>query len=208
MLLLPHTIVYIPAQGCCEAISMLLTDQGQSCWEEVVTKEIRLQGSYKDCYLYWKFPKFQDTDLTLYQSNAILPHLSHTLGLYTKDQWEVALVDVVNDGMDNLHCFHPGQPNLLRLLLIHQVLAPCCMLSGFLTPALILVACLDACPHVTLHINGTVSSESSQNLWPVAGGMGCLLFFPQDQYNFQERGNNRLSGYLSVLRLGIILFFN
>ena len=35
---------------------------------------------------------------------AILPHLGLSLGLYGKGQREVALVDVVNDGMEDLHC--------------------------------------------------------------------------------------------------------
>lgn len=83
---------------------MLLADQGQSCQEEVVTKESWLQGALKDSYLYWQRPKFQDGELTLYQSNAILPHLGHNLDLYEKNQWEVALVDVTNDGMEDLHC--------------------------------------------------------------------------------------------------------
>ncbi|KAF3812560.1 hypothetical protein GH733_019362 [Mirounga leonina] len=29
---------------------------------------------------------------------------SHSFGLSGKDQWEVALVDMVNDGMENIHC--------------------------------------------------------------------------------------------------------
>ncbi|XP_044234384.3 glutathione S-transferase P isoform X3 [Ursus arctos] len=104
---------------------MLLADQGQSWKEEVVTKETWLQGPLKASCLYGQLPKFQDGDLTLYQSNAILRHLGRSLaawpvssvsgvgacillsccsGLYGKDQREAALLDVVNDGVEDLRC--------------------------------------------------------------------------------------------------------
>uniref|UniRef100_A0ABI7Z468 glutathione transferase n=1 Tax=Felis catus TaxID=9685 RepID=A0ABI7Z468_FELCA len=91
-----------PPPGRCEAMRMLLADQGQSWNEEVVNKETWLQGPLKASCLYGQLPKFQDGDLTLYQSNAILRHLGRTLGLYGKDQREAALVDVVNDGVEDL----------------------------------------------------------------------------------------------------------
>ncbi|CAD7693169.1 unnamed protein product [Nyctereutes procyonoides] len=83
---------------------MLLADQGQSWKEEVVTMETWMKGSLKASCLYGQLPKFQDGDLTLYQSNAILRHLGRSLGLYGKDQQEAALLDVVNDGVEDLHC--------------------------------------------------------------------------------------------------------
>ncbi|XP_078197700.1 glutathione S-transferase P isoform X2 [Callithrix jacchus] len=83
---------------------MLLADQGQSWKEEVVSMETWQQGSLKASCLYGQLPKFQDGDLTLYQSNAILRHLGRTLGLYGKDQREAAMVDVVNDGVEDLRC--------------------------------------------------------------------------------------------------------
>ncbi|XP_057585273.1 glutathione S-transferase P isoform X2 [Hippopotamus amphibius kiboko] len=87
---------------------MLLADQGQSWKEEVVTKESWLRGPLKASCLYGQLPKFQDGDLTLYQSNAILRHLGRSLGLYGKDWREAALVDMVNDGVEDLrrHCSH------------------------------------------------------------------------------------------------------
>nr|XP_031304067.1 glutathione S-transferase P isoform X4 [Camelus dromedarius] len=104
----PYTIFYFPTRGRCEAMRMLLADQGQSWKEEVVTKETWLQGPLKASCLYGQLPKFQDGDLTLYQSNAILRHLGRSLGLYGKDQREAALVDMVNDGVEDLrrHCGH------------------------------------------------------------------------------------------------------
>ena len=87
---------------------MLLADQGQSWKEEVVTRESWQQGPLKASCLFGQLPKFQDGDLTLYQSNAILRHLGRTLGLYGKDQREAALVDMVNDGVEDLRklCVH------------------------------------------------------------------------------------------------------
>ncbi|KAM6159343.1 glutathione S-transferase P [Rhynchocyon petersi] len=83
---------------------MLLADQGQSWKEEVVTGEMWQQGTLKASCLYGQLPKFQDGDLTLYQSNAILRHLGRSLGLYGKDPREAALVDMVNDGVEDLRC--------------------------------------------------------------------------------------------------------
>ncbi|XP_011379921.1 glutathione S-transferase P-like isoform X1 [Pteropus vampyrus] len=98
----PYTIVYFPTRGHCEAMRMLLADQGQSWKEEVVTKETWLQGPLKASCLFGQLPKLQDGDLTLYQSNAILRHLGRSFGLYGKDQREAALVDMVNDGVADL----------------------------------------------------------------------------------------------------------
>eukprot|EP00073_Rattus_norvegicus_P047234 XP_017449396.1 PREDICTED: glutathione S-transferase P-like [Rattus norvegicus] len=53
--------------------------------------------------LYGQLPKFEDGDLTLYQSSAILRHVGHSFGLYGKGQREAALVDMVNDGVEDLH---------------------------------------------------------------------------------------------------------
>ncbi|CAK7308081.1 glutathione S-transferase P isoform X1 [Vulpes vulpes] len=102
----PYTIVYFPVRGRCEAMRMLLADQGQSWKEEVVTKDSWMQSPLKASCLYGQLPKFQDGDLTLYQSNAILRHLGRTFGLYGKDQREAALVDMVNDGVEDVrrHC--------------------------------------------------------------------------------------------------------
>ncbi|XP_041623533.1 glutathione S-transferase P-like [Vulpes lagopus] len=101
----PYTIIYFPVRGRCEAMYMLLVDQGQSWKEEVVTMETWMKGSLKASCLYGQLPKFWDGDLTLYQSNAILQHLGHSLGLYRKDLQEAAaLLDVVNDGVEDLRC--------------------------------------------------------------------------------------------------------
>ncbi|XP_042532154.1 glutathione S-transferase P-like isoform X1 [Dipodomys spectabilis] len=98
----PYTLVYFPIRGRCEPMRMLLADRGQTWKEEVVTREDWGQGTVKASCLFGQLPKFQDGDLTLYQSNAILRHLARTFGLYGKDQREAALLDMVNDGMEDI----------------------------------------------------------------------------------------------------------
>ncbi|XP_032751197.1 glutathione S-transferase P 2-like isoform X1 [Rattus rattus] len=98
----PYTIIYFPSRGRCEVMRMLLADQGQSWKEEVVTLDVWEQGTFKASCLFGQIPKFQDGKLTLYQSNAILRHLGRSFGLYGKDQQEAALVDMVNDGLEDV----------------------------------------------------------------------------------------------------------
>lgn len=100
--MLSYTFVHFPVRRHCEVMCVLLVDQSQGWTEEVVIKETWLQSSLKVSCLYKQLPKFQDRDFTLYQSNAILCHLGHSLRLYGKDQWEIALMDyVMNDGIEN-----------------------------------------------------------------------------------------------------------
>nr|XP_015100212.1 glutathione S-transferase P [Vicugna pacos] len=121
----PYTIFYFPTRGRCEAMRMLLADQGQSWKEEVVTKETWLQSPLKASCLYGQLPKFQDGDLTLYQSNAILRHLGRSLAcssLLAPPALQISFADY----------------NLLDLLLSHQVLVPGCLdsfplLSAYVT---------------------------------------------------------------------------
>ncbi|XP_032751198.1 glutathione S-transferase P-like isoform X2 [Rattus rattus] len=130
----PYTIIYFPSRGRCEVMRMLLADQGQSWKEEVVTLDVWEQGTFKASCLFGQIPKFQDGKLTLYQSNAILRHLGRSFGLYGKDQQEAALVDMVNDGLEDvfrriarhyLHiCISFADYRLLDLLLNLELLFP------------------------------------------------------------------------------------
>ncbi|XP_051819986.1 glutathione S-transferase P-like [Antechinus flavipes] len=98
----PYTITYFPVRGRCEAMRMLLADQGQTWKEEVVTKDMWMKGDLKATCLYGQLPKFADGDFILYQSNAILRHLGRQLGLYGKDNREATLLDIANDGVEDL----------------------------------------------------------------------------------------------------------
>ncbi|XP_031797738.1 glutathione S-transferase P [Sarcophilus harrisii] len=98
----PYTITYFPVRGRCEAMRMLLADQGQTWKEDVVTKDMWMKGDLKATCLYGQLPKFADGDFILYQSNAILRYLGRQLGLYGKDNREAALLDIANDGVEDL----------------------------------------------------------------------------------------------------------
>ncbi|XP_043826097.1 glutathione S-transferase P [Dromiciops gliroides] len=98
----PYTITYFPVRGRCEGMRMLLADQGQTWKEDVVTRDMWMKGDLKASCLYGQLPKFTDGDLTLYQSNAILRYLGRKYGLYGKDSKEAALLDVANDGVEDL----------------------------------------------------------------------------------------------------------
>uniref|UniRef100_A0A2I3H0H0 Glutathione S-transferase P n=1 Tax=Nomascus leucogenys TaxID=61853 RepID=A0A2I3H0H0_NOMLE len=164
----PYTVVYFPVRGRCAALRMLLADQGQSWKEEVVTMETWQEGSLKASCVT---PKFQNGDLTC-TSPIPSASLGRTLGLYGKDQREAALVDMVNDGVEDLRCKYLSliytnyisfaDYNLLDLLLIHEVLAPGCLdafplLSAYvarLSARALLKAFLASPEHVNLPING------------------------------------------------------
>ncbi|XP_060678265.1 glutathione S-transferase P-like, partial [Hemiscyllium ocellatum] len=52
--------------------------------------------------VFGQLPKFQDGDFELFQSNAILRHLARQHGLYGVDNKEAALIDMANDGVEDL----------------------------------------------------------------------------------------------------------
>lgn len=83
---------------------MLLADQGATWKEEVVTMDAWQKGELKKSCAFGQLPKFihRDCDLEMYQSNAILRHLGRHFGLYGKNNKEAALIDMVNDGIEEL----------------------------------------------------------------------------------------------------------
>uniref|UniRef100_UPI00398E53D7 glutathione S-transferase P-like n=1 Tax=Pristiophorus japonicus TaxID=55135 RepID=UPI00398E53D7 len=97
-----YTITYFQVRGRCSAMRMLLADQGQTWKEEVVTMDEWSKGTLKKSCVFGQLPKFQDGDFVLVQSNAILRHLGRKHGLYGKDDKEAALIDMVNDGVEDL----------------------------------------------------------------------------------------------------------
>uniref|UniRef100_A0A6I8NB01 Glutathione S-transferase n=1 Tax=Ornithorhynchus anatinus TaxID=9258 RepID=A0A6I8NB01_ORNAN len=161
-----------PPSGRCEATRMLLADQGLPWKEEVVTIEAWMKGEVKAGCLYGQLPKFLDGDLTLFQSNAILRHLGRSHGLYGKDTREAALIDMVNDGVEDLRLRYVrliyqnyisfADYSLLDVLLNHEVLAPGCLASFPLLQAYVkrlsarpkLQAFLASPQHLNLPING------------------------------------------------------
>ncbi|XP_078529991.1 glutathione S-transferase P-like [Lissotriton helveticus] len=99
-----YTITYFPVQGRAEAIRLLLSDQGAQWKDEVIQINDWMDGkiALKKEAMFGQLPKFQDGDFVLYQSNTILRHLGRKYGLYGKNDKEAALIDMVNDGVEDL----------------------------------------------------------------------------------------------------------
>ncbi|XP_013918809.1 PREDICTED: glutathione S-transferase P-like [Thamnophis sirtalis] len=97
-----YTLTYFPVRGRGEAIRLLLADQGQEWTEDVVNGEIWKKGDLKKLCAFGQVPRFQDGNFILHQSNAILRHLARNHGLYGEDAKEAALLDMVNDGVEDL----------------------------------------------------------------------------------------------------------
>ncbi|XP_029431204.1 glutathione S-transferase P-like [Rhinatrema bivittatum] len=97
-----YTLQYFHLQGRAEPVRFLLKDQGLSWEEEVVTPETWYQGDLKKSCAFGQLPALKDGDFTLYQSNAILRYLGRAHDLYGKDRQEAALIDMVNDSVEDL----------------------------------------------------------------------------------------------------------
>ncbi|XP_072280121.1 glutathione S-transferase P [Pyxicephalus adspersus] len=97
-----YTIVYFNVKGRCEAMRMLMADQGVDWKEEVVTFDTWQQGDLKKEAVFGQLPGFKDGDFTMYQSNAILRHLGRNHDAYGKNPIEASRIDMVNDGVEDL----------------------------------------------------------------------------------------------------------
>ncbi|CAI9604194.1 unnamed protein product, partial [Staurois parvus] len=90
--------------GRAEPIRLLLADQGAS-WTE---KEVQIGDWFagkcelKKTAVFGQLPKFQRADFVLYQSNAILRYLGHEYGIAGSTKEESAVIDMVNDGVEDL----------------------------------------------------------------------------------------------------------
>ncbi|XP_015200747.1 glutathione S-transferase P-like [Lepisosteus oculatus] len=97
-----YTITYFPVRGRCEAMRMLLADQGQDWKENVVEINMWMKGDLKASCLFGQLPKFEDGDFTLYQSNAMMRYLGRKHGLYGKDDKQASIIDMMNDAVEDL----------------------------------------------------------------------------------------------------------
>uniref|UniRef100_A0A8K9UX20 Glutathione S-transferase n=1 Tax=Oncorhynchus mykiss TaxID=8022 RepID=A0A8K9UX20_ONCMY len=88
--------------GRAEVIRVMLKDQGAEFDEKVITMEMWKESTLKASCLFGQLPIFEDGDLTLYQTNAIRRHLARKLGLYGKDQREAALIDMMDEAIQDL----------------------------------------------------------------------------------------------------------
>ncbi|XP_030621349.1 glutathione S-transferase P 1-like [Chanos chanos] len=100
--LAPYTITYFPLRGRANTLRILLNDQGQEWKEIVVTFDEWHKGVLKASCAFGQLPIFQDGDLVLYQSNAMLRHLGRKHGLYGKNDSEAALIDMMNDAAEDI----------------------------------------------------------------------------------------------------------
>ncbi|CAI9615684.1 unnamed protein product, partial [Staurois parvus] len=87
-----------------EPIRLLLADQGASWTEDEVQLNDWWSGKceLKKTAVFGQLPRFQDGDFVLYQSNTILRYLGHKLGIAGSNSQEIALIDMVNDGVEDL----------------------------------------------------------------------------------------------------------
>ncbi|XP_041029910.1 glutathione S-transferase P-like [Carcharodon carcharias] len=97
-----YTITYFPVRGRCSAMRMLMADQGQTWKEVALSKEQWTNGDTRKSCAFGQLPKFQDGDFVLVQSNTILRYLARQHNLYGKDMKEATLIDMVNDGAEDL----------------------------------------------------------------------------------------------------------
>nr|ADO28330.1 glutathione S-transferase P [Ictalurus furcatus] len=98
----PYTITYFAVRGRCGALRIMLSDQGQEWKEVVVSFDEWTKGDLKKTCVFGQLPKFQDGDLVLFQSNTFLRYLGRKHGAYGKNDNEAALIDMFNDGVEDL----------------------------------------------------------------------------------------------------------
>ncbi|KAG9467289.1 hypothetical protein GDO78_015227 [Eleutherodactylus coqui] len=99
-----YVITYFPLRGRAEVIRMLLADQGASWTEEEVQTADWFGGEsdLKQQAVFGQLPQFKDGDFVLYQSNSILRYLGRKYGISGGSNQESALIDMVNDGVEDL----------------------------------------------------------------------------------------------------------
>uniref|UniRef100_A0A8C2GDJ2 Glutathione S-transferase n=1 Tax=Cyprinus carpio TaxID=7962 RepID=A0A8C2GDJ2_CYPCA len=103
------TLRHVHLTGRCGALKMILADNEQQLKEKLVTKEewmkiflLLFLITNNLCMLFGQLPKFEDGDLVLYQSNAILRHIGRKHGAYGKNDCEASLIDMMNDAVEDL----------------------------------------------------------------------------------------------------------
>ncbi|KAM3914070.1 glutathione S-transferase P 1-like [Leptodactylus fuscus] len=99
-----YVITYFPLRGRSETIRLILSDQGAKWTEEEVqfTDWFTANCEHKKQAVFGQLPKFKDGDFVLYQSNSILRYLGRKYGIAGGSNQESALIDMVNDGVEDL----------------------------------------------------------------------------------------------------------
>ncbi|XP_075698379.1 glutathione S-transferase P 1-like [Rhinoderma darwinii] len=99
-----YTLSYFPVRARAEPIRLLLSDQGASWTEDEVQIADWFSGKsdLKKKAVFGQLPRFQHGDFDLYQSNTILRYLGRVHGINGSNNQESALIDMVNDGVEDL----------------------------------------------------------------------------------------------------------
>nr|XP_033775707.1 glutathione S-transferase P 1-like [Geotrypetes seraphini] len=101
---IPELNYSLSEKGCAEATRLLLGDRGAEWKEEVVPLQKWFAGevNLKKTAVFGQIPQFKDGDFVLYQSNTILRYLGRKYDLYGSNIKEAAVIDMVNDGVEDL----------------------------------------------------------------------------------------------------------
>ncbi|XP_059154693.1 glutathione S-transferase P 1-like isoform X3 [Physella acuta] len=95
-----YQLIYFNVRGRGEAIRLLFSDNGIA-YEEINCGE-NWQKDWKHQMQFGQVPALRDNDLQLVQTNAILRHLGRKHGLYGSNDEEASLIDMINDGIEDL----------------------------------------------------------------------------------------------------------
>lgn len=97
-----YQLIYFQVRGRGENIRLLFNDNGID-YEEINCgpRETWLKD-YKPQMAFGQSPCLKDGDFSLVQSNAILRYLARKHGLYGSSDLEAALIDCLNDGVEDL----------------------------------------------------------------------------------------------------------
>ncbi|KAJ8393305.1 hypothetical protein AAFF_G00062060 [Aldrovandia affinis] len=83
----PYTITYFAVRGRCGTMRIMLSDLGQEWKENLMNFDDWTKGDLKQKCVFGQLPKFQDGDLVLFQSNAILRHLGINMVRFPLISW-------------------------------------------------------------------------------------------------------------------------
>ncbi|XP_078530064.1 glutathione S-transferase P 1-like [Lissotriton helveticus] len=99
-----YTITYFNLRGRTETMRLLLADQGCQWKDDFLSIQDWYAGKVelKKTAVFGQLPMLADGDFNLFQSNAILRYLGRKHDLYGKNNKEAALIDMANDGLEDL----------------------------------------------------------------------------------------------------------
>ncbi|TRY93983.1 hypothetical protein DNTS_021134 [Danionella cerebrum] len=149
----PYTLTYFPIKGRSGPLRILLADKEQQLKDVMVSREEWMRGE-----LFGQLPKFEDGDLVLYQSNAVLRHLArkHVEDIRTKyikliyQEYETGKEAFVKDLPNQ---FKPLEAILAKnktgFLVGDQIsFADCNLLDVLLNLKVLSSSCLDSFPNL------------------------------------------------------------